>query len=123
MQPGKRKLYLLSYYDIVDPILLAVFRSSVYVPAKEQWRGSLLELSGSLPGRPDQVFSPETRLNQSGRAFTSGVVLEPTAKGSLCKFDLVVFLHPRSGLSTLFPPGVCCLTSGLAGYRGERRNS
>ena len=119
--PGKRKLYLLSRYDIVALVSLAVFRASVYVPAEEQWRRSLLELPGSLPGGLDQVFPPETRLNQPGRAFARGVVLEPTTKSALCEFDFVVFLCPRSGLSSLFPPGVCSRTPRLAGCRDKRR--
>jgi hypothetical protein len=92
-----------------------------YVPAEEQWRRSLLELSGSLPGGLNQVFPPKTRLNQPGRAFACGVVLEPTTKGALCEFAFVVFLHPDSGLSSLFPPGVCSRTPRLAGCRDERR--
>jgi hypothetical protein len=101
---------------------LAVFRPSIYVPSEEQWHGSLLELSGSLPGRLDPVFPAETRLNQPGRAFARRVVLAPTAKGSLCKFDFVVFLHPHSGLPSLFPPGVCSNTPRLAGCRRDRRD-
>ena len=101
---------------------LAVFRSFIYVPSEEQWHGSLLELSGSLPGRLDQVFPPETRLNQPGRAFARRVVLATAAKGSLCKFDFVVFLHPRSSLPSLFPPGVCSSTPCLAGCRRDWRD-
>jgi hypothetical protein len=71
---------------------LAVFRPSIYVPSEEQWHGSLLELSGSLPGRLDQVFPAETRLNQPGRAFARRVVLDRRPK-VLCANLILLFSY------------------------------
>ena len=97
----------LSLYDIMCFVLLGRSKLHIYVPANEYWRGSHLELSGTLPGRFARVIPLKTGPEQSGRVFARGVVLEPKTKGSMHRCALSVFLRTHPYVSALFFTGGC----------------
>ena len=110
-----RSRYNMSYIDTVSIAAASDLRSfPVYVPAEDSQRGFHLRRTASRRG--DQIPSPGTCRNKSGRIFASGVVLDSATEGVMRNFDFLFLLHSRLFVFALscsqkypvIPSLVCC---------------